>query len=335
MNTLLITIVSLSAIGLVSAIILYFIAQKFKVEEDPRIDQVEELLPGANCGNCGFPGCRGLAEASVKSKDMEGIYCPVGGAETMKKVSAVLGKEVKLESPKVAVVRCNGSCDNRERTSVFDGPQSCAIQHSTYIGETDCVYGCLGCGDCVDVCEFDAIHMNTETGLPEVDEDKCVSCGACVKACPRNIIELRNKGPKNRRIFVSCVSQDKGGVARKACSAACIGCGKCVKECPFGAITLENNVAYIDFSKCRLCRKCVAVCPTGAIHEVNFPERKITQPKVNTEISTKAKLDNLKANVTSSKTEETSPKVNSKVTPKETPKTTLKAEKKTEITSEK
>lgn len=112
------------------------------------------------------------------------------------------------------------------------------------------------------------------TTLLPVDDDKCVACGACVKACPRNIIELRNKGPKDRRVFVSCVNKDKGGVARKACKAACIGCGKCAKECPFDAITVENNLAYIDYSKCRLCRKCVGVCPTGAIHEVNFPPRK-------------------------------------------------------------
>ena len=116
--------------------------------------------------------------------------------------------------------------------------------------------------------------MNPETGLPEVDEEKCVACGACVKACPRNIIELRKKGPKGRRVFVSCVNKDKGPVAMKACKAACIGCGKCAKECPFGAITVENNVSYIDHTKCRLCRKCVAVCPTGSIHAVNFPAPK-------------------------------------------------------------
>ena len=113
--------------------------------------------------------------------------------------------------------------------------------------------------------------MDPETGLPVVDEEKCTACGACVKACPKKIIELRNKGPKNRRVFVSCVNMEKGAAARKACSAACIGCGKCAKECPFGAITVEHNVAYIDFNKCKLCRKCVAVCPTGAIHDVNFP----------------------------------------------------------------
>ena len=274
MSTIIITIISLCAIGVVSAVILYFVAQKFKVEEDPRIDVVDGLLPSVNCGGCGYPGCRSLAEAAVKSDTLDGIYCPVGGADTMNKIAEALGREIKVEAPKIAVVKCNGNCDNRPRTSQYDGARSCAIQHSLYIGDTACAYGCLGCGDCVSACTFDAIDMDITTGLPVVNE-KCVACGACVKACPRSIIELRKKGPKDRRIFVSCVNKDKGGVARKSCKVACIGCGKCVKECPFEAITLENNLAYIDFEKCRLCRKCVAACPTNAIQEVNFPARKV------------------------------------------------------------
>ena len=258
MSTIVITIISLCIIGIVSAVILYFVAQKFKVEEDPRIDIVEGLLPGANCGGCGYPGCRGLAEAAVKSDSLDGILCPVGGAATMSKIAEALGREVKIQAPKIAVVRCNGTCEVRPRTNRYDGAQSCAIMHTLYVGETACAFGCLGCGDCVNACQFDAIHLDAATGLPIVDEEKCVACGACVKACPRNIIELRNKGPKDRRVFVSCVNKDKGAVARKACKAACIGCGKCAKECQFGAITVENNLAYIDFTKCRLCRKCVS-----------------------------------------------------------------------------
>lgn len=276
-TTIIYTIIFLCAIGIASAVILYFVAQKFKVEEDPRIDIVESILPGANCGGCGKPGCRGFAEATVKATSLDGLFCPVGGAETMAKVASALGMEASAQTPQIAVVRCNGTCDHRQRTSIYDGYRSCAIEHSLYRGETDCTYGCLGCGDCVNVCAFDAIHMDAN-GLPVVSDEKCVACGACVKACPRNIIELRNKGPKDRRVFVCCVNKDKGNIARKACSAACIGCGKCVKECPFEAITLENNLAYIDFRKCKLCRKCVSVCPTHAIHEVNFPPRKITEP---------------------------------------------------------
>ena len=121
------------------------------------------------------------------------------------------------------------------------------------------------------VCKFEALHMDPETGLPVVDQEKCTACGACVKKCPKMLFELRKKGPHDRRVYVACMNRDKGGVARKSCTAACIGCGKCVKACPFDAITLVNNLAYIDFNKCRLCRKCVPECPTGAIHDVNFP----------------------------------------------------------------
>ena len=271
MNLIVSSIIVLGVIGLASAIILYFVAQKFKVEEDTRIDEVTELLPGANCGGCGYPGCRGFAEACVKADTLENMLCPVGGLPVMCKVSEVLGHAVCQATPKIAVVRCNGTCQNRPRTNKFDGAQNCKIAAQLYAGETNCSYGCFGFGDCVAACQFDAIKINPETGIPEVDEEKCTACGACVKACPKKVIELRNKGPKGRRVFVSCVNKDKGGVARKACSAACIGCGKCQKVCPFEAIKVENNLAYIDFELCRSCRKCVNECPTGAIHDVNFP----------------------------------------------------------------
>lgn len=267
------TVITLSALGAVAAVVLFFIAKKFKVYEDPRIDDVEELLPAANCGGCGFPGCRGFAEALVKADDISEFNCPVGGAETMEAVAKVLGKEIEAKEPQIAVVRCNGTPEHRKQKTNYEGPTSCAVKHSLYTGETDCPYGCLGEGDCVVACDFDAIYMDEKTGLPVV-KDNCVACGACIDACPRNIIELRNRGKKERRVFVSCINEDKGGVAKKACAVACIGCGKCVKECPFDAITMENNLAYIDYEKCKLCRKCVPVCPTGAIHEVNFPPRK-------------------------------------------------------------
>ncbi|HSH53203.1 MAG TPA: Fe-S cluster domain-containing protein [Bacteroidales bacterium] len=276
-TTILFTIISLSAIGAGAAIILYFVAQKFKVYEDPRIDQVEEALPAANCGGCGYPGCRGFAEALVKADDISELYCPVGGNETMAAVAKILGKEVEAKEPLVAVIRCSGSPEHRKRVNQYDGASSCAISSSLYAGETDCQYGCLGLGDCVDACDFDAIYMDEKTGLPVVIDDNCTACGACVKACPNDIIELRKKNKKDRKIFVSCVNQDKGGIARKACKVACIGCGKCVKVCPFDAITMENFLAYIDPNKCKLCRKCVSECPTGAILEINFPPRKVKE----------------------------------------------------------
>ena len=270
-NTVILTIVILTLVGLVLALVLYWVAKKFKVEEDPRIDEVEKVMPGANCGGCGFAGCRAFADAAVKAPNLDSMFCPVGGNDVMKKVAGILGYEVKEKAPQVAVVRCNGSCANRPRTNVYDGVQSCKVKAALYSGDTGCPYGCLGCGDCVEACQFGAISMDPETGLPVVDESKCTACGACVRACPKGVIELRNKGPRSMRVFVSCINKDKGGVARKACTAACIGCGKCAKVCPHGAITVENNLAYIDFTKCKLCKKCVAECPTGAIHAVNFP----------------------------------------------------------------
>ncbi len=265
MNTLLFTIATLCVIGVIAALILYFVAQKFHVEEDARIDEVEKMLPGANCGGCGFAGCRAFATAMVEQEDISSLYCAVGGAECMKRAADYLGKSAPEKEPLVATVRCGGTCEKRPRTNTYIGAQSCAVASSLYTGETACAYGCLGCGDCVEACAFDAIRMNPETGLPEVDFEKCTACGACVSACPRRIIELRKKWPKGRAIYVSCVSKDRGPVTMKACKAGCIGCGKCEKVCEFGAITIENNLAYIDHTKCRLCRKCVAECPTGAI----------------------------------------------------------------------
>ena len=270
MEVLLYTILTLCVLGVLAAVVLYFVAQKFRVEEDPRIDEVEKMLPGANCGGCGFAGCRGMADALVKRDDISELFCPVGGGDCMKAVAAYLGKAAAEKQPEVATVRCGGTCEKRPRTNEYNGAKSCAVAASLYVGETGCAFGCLGFGDCVAACAFDAIHMNPETGLPEVDPEKCTACGACVKACPKMVIELRKKWPKNRAVYVSCVSKDKGAAVMKACKAGCIGCGKCEKVCAFGAITVENNLAYIDPQKCKLCRKCVNECPTGAIKLVGM-----------------------------------------------------------------
>ena len=268
------TVVAPCILAILLAVALYFVAQKFKVVEDPRIDDVEKLLPGANCGGCGSAGCRAFAERCVQAKDMEGLFCPVGGNDAMKAIAAHLGRVAAEKAPMVAVLRCAGSPDKRPKINQYDGSASCGVAASLYDGDTGCSYGCLSMGDCVDVCNFGALHMDAQTGLPVVDEGKCTACGACVRKCPKGLFELRNLGPKGRRVFISCRNCDKGAVAKKACSVACIGCSKCAKVCSFEAISIENNVGYIDFLKCKLCRKCVAECPTGSILEVNFPPRK-------------------------------------------------------------
>jgi len=265
---------SLGTLAIVAAIILYFVAQKFKVFEDPRIDDVEEILPSANCGGCGYAGCRAFAEALVKAGTMEGFNCPVGGSDVMVDVGKALGLEAEIAEPQIAVVRCNGTVDNSPAKVKYDGISSCAAAATIYSGEGGCSFGCLGLGDCEESCDFDAIHVNPKTMIPEVTNN-CVACNACVIACPKDIIELRNVGKKERRIFVSCINEEKGAPAKKNCSVACIACSKCFNVCPFDAIEMKNNRAYIDYEKCKLCRKCVAVCPTDAIHEINFPLKKI------------------------------------------------------------
>jgi Na+-translocating ferredoxin:NAD+ oxidoreductase subunit B len=270
-STILFSVLSLGALAALFAVVLYAVAKKFAVEEDPRVTEVTEMLPGINCGACGFPGCsamaQGLVDAADEKGDITGLYCPPGGKETMDKIAEYFGLEVQDAKPTVAVLRCGGSCEASPPKSTYDGPRSCAVAHSTFSGEGGCPFGCLGHGDCVVACEFDAIHINPETMLPEVIPDKCTSCGACVRACPRNLIEIRPRGRRDRRVWVNCQNQEKGAVARKNCSVACIGCGKCVKTCETikQAITMENNLAYIDPEKCIACGQCVPVCPTGAI----------------------------------------------------------------------
>ena len=265
----------LGAVGLVSALVLWVVAKKFAVKEDPRIGQVAEVLPGANCGGCGFPGCAAMAEACVKAADagsLDGVNCPVGGQECMNQIAAILGMEAGESAKKLAVVRCNGTCDYRPRVLNYEGKQSCKVANTVGRGETMCAYGCLGCGDCVEACLFDAIRMNPETGLPEVDKDKCTSCGACAKACPRNIIEIRQVDNDGATVVVQCMNKDKGAQARKACAAACIGCKKCEQVCGSDAITIESFLAYIDPVKCTQCRSCEEVCPQGSILGLNMAE---------------------------------------------------------------
>ena len=264
MNVILIAVIVLGLVGLISAVVLFVASKKFAVYEDPRIGQVGEVLPQANCGGCGYPGCSGFAAACVKASEsgsLSDLNCAPGGQKVMEQV--------------VAVVRCQGTCDARPHGVEFDGAHSCRIQNMTGMGETQCLYGCLGEGDCEHACLFGAITVNPVTRIAEVDESKCTGCGACAKTCPRGIIELRPQGPKGRKVVVLCNNKDKGALATKECKASCIGCGKCVKTCEkFEAITLGTNLAHIDPDKCKMCLKCVEACPRGAIKAFNFPPRK-------------------------------------------------------------
>lgn len=290
MNLLFLAILVLGVIGALFSVVLYFVAQKFMVVENPLIDEIADVLPGANCGGCGKAGCRAMAEAFVEQGNMDGLRCPPGGDVVADKIATILGCVPEETEPQVAVVRCSACNTQAYAKSRYDGLKDCTAAASLYVGSNGCAFGCLGLGNCVNVCQFDAIYLDFNTGLPVVDEEKCTACGACVKACPRSVIELRNKGKNNRRVYVSCVNKEPGALARKVCQSACIGCGKCAKICPFNAIKVENNLAYIDFNLCKACRKCVNECPTGAIVAVNFPEKtnQCAQQQVNSNNSTNA-----------------------------------------------
>ncbi len=273
-QVILIAVAALAILGFVLALLLFVVSKRFAVKEDPRIGQVLEVLPGANCGGCGFPGCGGMAAACVKAADagsLEGLNCPVGGAECMEQVAGILGMEVAAAAPKLAIVRCNGTCEKRPHVRAYDGVTSCRVANTTCMGETQCSYGCLGCGDCVAACQFDALHMNPETGLPEVDAEKCTACGACQKACPRGIMEVRTVSGANKDAFVvTCMNMDKGAEAMKICASSCIACKKCQNACGSDAVHVGNNVAYINPDACVLCGACFEACPRGAIASVSI-----------------------------------------------------------------
>lgn len=268
------SVLVLGVTGLFVGLALFAVARKFSVDENPKVKQIEDMLPGANCGGCGYPGCAGFAKACVNSDSMDGLMCTVCDKEVMQRIADLTGHSIDSVSKRTALVRCNGSCENRPSLNRYDGARSCAAAALQNGGETGCSYGCIGFGDCVSVCGFDAIHMNPETGLPAVDQEKCTGCGLCAGKCPKNILEIANiKDSRNRRVYVSCVSRDKGPIAKNACKVACIGCGKCVSACAYDAIAVENSLAYVDQDKCRLCRKCESACPQHSIIALNFTQR--------------------------------------------------------------
>jgi Na+-translocating ferredoxin:NAD+ oxidoreductase subunit B len=257
---------SMAGIGGALSLVLYGASRKFHVHEDPRIDEVQDLLSGANCGACGFAGCRAYAEAVVKDPGV-GVTCPVGGDEATQQIAALLGVEMSAGDRQVARLLCNGTHANAVRVAAYAGVTDCRAAALIEGLERACPYGCLGLGSCVTACAFDA--MRVEDGLVVIDEDACTSCGACVKVCPQHVLRLQ---ALSRPILVSCSSTDKGATAKKACKVACIGCKRCVKACDDDAITVKSFLASIDPDKCTACRKCVGECPTGSILDLHRNE---------------------------------------------------------------
>lgn len=269
------SIVLLGGIGAIGGVALRLVAKKFHVKEDERVALIEDALPGANCGACGCKGCHDFAATCLKKESLEGLNCPGAGEEGMAKVAEILGVAISQSVKRIAEVKCNGTEVTKTRfAACYSGPSACSIMNLT-AGNYACQNSCLGCGDCERSCPWDAIHIVSGTSLPEVNPEKCTGCGKCVDTCPRDIIEVRPVRPNNRRVWIACSNCQKGPVARKQCSVGCIACGKCVTECPFGAIAIVNNLARINFEKCKGCGKCVSVCPVDAIHcNFELPKRK-------------------------------------------------------------
>jgi len=243
MNTLIVSLIGMGILALFFAVFLFVAYTRLAVKDDPRVDAIADSLPGANCGGCGYPGCRQYAEAIVKKEGKVPVdLCAPGGQDSVERIASIMGVEAMAAVPKVAVVLCGGTPELAEDRATYIGAASCQEEHLVTGGHKACTYGCLGLGDCVDACPFNAMFM-AENGLPVVIEEKCTACGKCVDACPRGIMRLV---PKTQRILVRCVNHDKGAVARKVCKVSCIACTKCVKAAPEGAIRMDNFLAVID-----------------------------------------------------------------------------------------
>ena len=267
MGTIIIPAVIVAVVGLIAAVILTIASKLMYVPVDEKVAAIREVLPGANCGACGFAGCDDYAAAFGENPALSTALCPVGGSSIASQIAGILGVDAADAEEKVAMVMCQGNYGVTRQIMEADRIHTCKEAKMFYGGQWACPYGCLGLGDCFNVCKFDAIRI--VNGVARIDRDKCVGCGACDDTCPNNIISMVNK--KNL-VFVACKSMEKGAKTRKSCENGCIGCMKCQKTCKFEAIKVENNVAQVDLEACKNCGLCEKECPTGAI--VNYRKKK-------------------------------------------------------------
>lgn len=252
----------LLGLGAIFGLILGYFANIFRIEENPLIEKISEILPGSNCGACGFAGCVALAEAIASGKGSIDT-CRIGGRETATNIAKLLGiTEENISYEKYIVVPlCKGGKSSAMKNAKVRGVKTCKIANNLQLSEKVCKYSCLGYGDCVLVCPFNAIKMNEE-GLPEINSSLCTGCGICVKECPRGILNLF---PLKNRVLALCKNTEKGSAVRNACKVGCITCYICEKKCPQNAIRIENNLPVIDIEKCNLCGICINVCPTKTL----------------------------------------------------------------------
>ncbi len=252
-----------TAIGLIAALLLALASHFLSVKEDERVTSIRAALPGANCGSCGFAGCDEYAKA-VAAGETEVNLCIPGAQNVSDTLSKILGVDGKASEKRVAFVACNGTPKATANPCEYDGVKTCKAESLHYGGPNECKYGCLGCGDCADICPVNAICI--EDDIARVNKFICIGCGLCVKECPKDIIKLV---PLDAKIAVMCNSKDRGAIARKKCKNACIACKKCELNCPSDAIKVIDNLAVIDYSKCTDCGKCAEVCVTGCIKQIN------------------------------------------------------------------
>lgn len=258
-KTIIEPIVSLGGLGLVFGAGLAYASQKLAVEVDEKVSAIRAVLPGANCGACGFPGCDGLANAIAAGN--AGVNdCPVGGSSVAEQIASIMGVEACAEGRQVAKVICSGDITKCKEKFKYEGIQDCIAANALQGGSKACEYGCLGLGTCVAACQFDAIEI--VNGIAKIDPEKCTSCGKCIEVCPKNVIAWV---PCAQSVVITCNNKDPGKIVRGICTVGCIGCKICVKNCPTSTIDFENNLAFINYENCTNCFICVEKCPTKAI----------------------------------------------------------------------
>lgn len=260
MNSIIIPALAVGALGLAFGAILAFASIVFKVDSDERIDKVSEILPGANCGGCGYAGCSAFAKEIVEN-GVDATRCNLMTSEKAKLIADIMGTEIGEIVRKYAVVSCNGTCSAAKDKYIYQGTQTCEAAARLAGGPKACEYGCLGLGSCVNACNFGALSI--VDGVACVDKEKCTGCGACANVCPKGLITLIPYDTKSA--FVKCNSKDKGVIVKDVCSNGCIGCRLCTKKCEAEAITVDNNLASVDYTKCTSCGVCIEACPKKII----------------------------------------------------------------------
>ena len=273
MQEIWIALAILGGMGLIFGLVLAVASKVFAVETDPRLEELTEALPGANCGGCGYAGCAAYAEAVLKGQAAIG-KCASGGPAAAEKMAKIMGVEPGAFVRRVALVRCagqhgvdeNGKATGSKMKGYYEGIEDClAATKVAGRGPLICKFGCLGFGNCTKVCQHDAIHV--VDGVAKVDHEKCVGCMMCAGVCPRNLIIPVEY---DKRVVIACASKAKGAVTIRGCSAGCVGCGKCEKVCEEGAIHVDQNLAFIDYTKCTSCGKCATVCPKHLITDAGL-----------------------------------------------------------------